>query len=128
MDPFDHPFRNIRKVMYPRLCRELVLPILRTSGSLRNKLRMVSTDRFHASASSKGVKCLSLVIEFVVLASNCSPEIGVGTLTEPQIRRSFRLREFREHCIERHGLNPNDAERICWFNLEVFTLTIVPKR
>jgi hypothetical protein len=40
--------------MYPRLWRELVLPSLRTPGSLRNKLRMVSTERFHASASSEG--------------------------------------------------------------------------
>jgi hypothetical protein len=37
-------------------------------------------------------------------------------------------REFREHCIERHGLHPEDTERICWFNLELFMLTIVPKR
>jgi hypothetical protein len=35
--------------------------------------------------------------------------------------------ELREHCIERHGLHPEDTERICWFNLEVLTLTIVPK-
>jgi hypothetical protein len=33
-------------------------------------------------------------------------------------------REFRKHCIERHRLDPNDTERICWFDLEAFTLTI----
>jgi hypothetical protein len=71
--------------MYPRLRRELVLPILRTPGSLRNKLRIVSTERFHASASSEGVKCFSVVIEFVVLALNCSLEICGGTLTETLI-------------------------------------------
>jgi hypothetical protein len=30
--------------------------------------------------------------------------------------------EFREHCIERHGLDPEDTERICWFDLEALTL------
>ena len=68
--------------MYPRLWRELVLPILRTPGSLRNRLRMVSTERFHASASSEGAKCLSLATEFGVSALNCSLQIRTGTLTE----------------------------------------------
>jgi hypothetical protein len=66
--------------MYPRLWCDLVLPSLRTPGSLRNKFRIVSTERFHASASSEAVKCLS-VIE-LVLALNCSLEIRGGTLTE----------------------------------------------
>jgi hypothetical protein len=30
---------------------------------------------------------------------------------------------FREHCVERHGLDPSDTERLCWFNLEVFATT-----
>jgi hypothetical protein len=34
-------------------------------------------------------------------------------------------REFREHCIERHGLDPKDTERVCWFNLEALTLTLL---
>jgi len=36
-----------------------------------------------------------------------------------------RLCLFREHCIERHGLDPDDTERICWFNLEALTMTLV---
>jgi hypothetical protein len=43
---------------------------------------MVSTERFHVSASSEGVKCFSHVIEFAVLALNRSLEICAGTLTE----------------------------------------------
>jgi hypothetical protein len=37
-------------------------------------------------------------------------------------------RSVREHCIERHRLNPEDTERICWFDLQALTLTIVPPR
>jgi hypothetical protein len=33
--------------------------------------------------------------------------------------------EFREHCIERHGLAPDDTERVAWFDLEVLTLTLL---
>jgi hypothetical protein len=33
--------------------------------------------------------------------------------------------EFREHCIERHGLHPNDTERIFWFDLEALTFTLL---
>jgi hypothetical protein len=33
--------------------------------------------------------------------------------------------EFRDHCIERHGLRPDDTQRICWFNLEALTLTLL---
>jgi hypothetical protein len=33
--------------------------------------------------------------------------------------------QFRGHCIERHGLDPNDTERECWFNLEALTLTLL---
>jgi hypothetical protein len=50
----------------------------------------------------------------------------LAEFSENQLSRC-RL-EFREHCIERHGLNSEDTERICWFNLEVLTLMIVPKR
>jgi hypothetical protein len=34
-------------------------------------------------------------------------------------------RQFREHCIERHGLDPSDTERECWFDLEALTLTLL---
>ena len=34
-------------------------------------------------------------------------------------------RQFREHCIERHGLDPNDTERVAWFNLESLTLKLL---
>jgi hypothetical protein len=37
------------------------------------------------------------------------------------------LREFREHCVERHGLDPNDTERVAWFNLEVLILTMLDR-
>jgi hypothetical protein len=33
---------------------------------------------------------------------------------EDQLTRCRR--EFRQYCIERHGLNPEDTERICWLN------------
>ena len=36
--------------------------------------------------------------------------------------------EFRDHCIERHGLSRDDTERVCWFNLEALTLTLVVRR
>jgi hypothetical protein len=35
------------------------------------------------------------------------------------------LSEFREHCIERHGLDPEDTQRMCWFDLEALTLTLL---
>jgi hypothetical protein len=35
------------------------------------------------------------------------------------------LSRFREHCIERHGLDPDDTERVCWFDLEALTLTLL---
>jgi hypothetical protein len=33
--------------------------------------------------------------------------------------------QFREHCIEWHGLNPKDTEPIAWFDLEALTLTLL---
>jgi hypothetical protein len=36
-----------------------------------------------------------------------------------------QLSRFGEHCIERHGLDPNETERICWFDLEALTLTLL---
>jgi hypothetical protein len=35
------------------------------------------------------------------------------------------LDQFREHCIKRHGLDPNDTERIAWFDLKALTLTLL---
>ena len=35
------------------------------------------------------------------------------------------LRRFREHCIERHGLDPDDTERVCWVDLEGLRLTLL---
>jgi hypothetical protein len=67
--------------MYPRLWRELVLPILRTPGSSRNRFRIVSTERFHASASSVGVKCLS-VVDLCGLCPKLLAGNLWGTLTE----------------------------------------------
>lgn len=32
--------------------------------------------------------------------------------------------EFREHCIERHGLDPDDTERLAWFDLEALALKL----
>lgn len=31
----------------------------------------------------------------------------------------------RGHSIDRHGLDPNDTERLCWFDLEALTLTLL---
>jgi hypothetical protein len=36
-----------------------------------------------------------------------------------------QLSRFREHCIERHGLDPDDTERVYWFDLEALTLTLL---
>jgi hypothetical protein len=35
------------------------------------------------------------------------------------------LDQFREHCIERHGLDPEDTERMCFFDLQALTLTLL---
>jgi hypothetical protein len=35
------------------------------------------------------------------------------------------LRRFREHCIERHGLDPDDTERVRWVDLEGLRLTLL---
>lgn len=56
-----------------------------------------------------------------------SPDCDWGTpISDFSERELDRCRhEFREHCIERHGLDPNDAKRICWFDLEMLTLTLM---
>ena len=56
-----------------------------------------------------------------------TPDCDWGTplldLTGGQLDRCRR--EFRRHCIERHGLDPADTERQCWFDLQAFTLTLL---
>lgn len=57
-----------------------------------------------------------------------TPDCDWGTPLPSKEDQLIRCREeSREHCIERHGLNPENTERICWFNLELLTMTIVPK-
>jgi hypothetical protein len=57
---------------------------------------------------------------------DCDWGVPMPGFSEDQLSRCRR--EFRQHCVERHGLDPKDTERICWFNLEVLTMTLVPKR
>jgi hypothetical protein len=56
-----------------------------------------------------------------------TPDCDWGTplvdLSADQLER-YR-REFREHCIERHGLDATDTERQLWFNLQAFTMTLL---
>ena len=48
--------------------------------------------------------------------------IPVLDLSEQELSRCRR--SFRKHCIERHGLHPKNTG-LCWFNLEVLTLTLL---
>jgi hypothetical protein len=52
---------------------------------------------------------------------DCDWVTPVSSFDAAQLSRCHR--EFREHCIERHGLDPNDTERVCWFDLEALTMT-----
>jgi len=54
---------------------------------------------------------------------DCDWGISVLDLSEQELSRSRR--SFRKHGIERHGLHPKDAGRLCWFDLEVLTLTLL---
>jgi len=54
---------------------------------------------------------------------DCDWGTPVSSLGTDQYSRCCR--EFREHCIERHGLDPADTERICWFDLEALTLRLL---
>ena len=51
---------------------------------------------------------------------DCNWSISVADLNETQLNRAFR-----EHCIDRHGLSPDDTERLYWFDLEALTLTLL---
>jgi hypothetical protein len=57
-----------------------------------------------------------------------SPDCDWGTLPPSFSEVDRYLREFREHCIQRHGLDPKDAERVALFNLEELTLTLLEWR
>jgi hypothetical protein len=54
---------------------------------------------------------------------DCDWGVPVLDLSEQELRRCRR--SFRKHCIEQHGLHPKDTGRLCWFNLEVLTLTLL---
>ena len=51
---------------------------------------------------------------------DCDWGVPLTSFSESQLSR-----RFREHCIERHGLDPEDTERMCWFDLEALTLTLL---
>jgi hypothetical protein len=54
---------------------------------------------------------------------DCDWGVPVLDLSEPELGRCRR--SFRKHCTERHGIHPNDTERLCWFDLEALTLTLL---
>jgi hypothetical protein len=58
----------------------------------------------------------------------CSgPDCGWGwplrELSESPIRKCYE--EFRQHCIETHGLDPNDPEANVHLDLVKYTLTLL---
>lgn len=53
----------------------------------------------------------------------CDWGTPMSSFSEAELARCRR--EFRQHCIERHGLDPNDTERVCWFDLEGLRLTLL---
>ena len=54
---------------------------------------------------------------------DCDWGVPVLDLSQQEMSRCWR--SFRKHCIERHGSHPRDTRRLCWFNLEVLTLTLL---
>jgi hypothetical protein len=54
---------------------------------------------------------------------HCNWRTAINSLSE--IELSLCRREYRDHCIERHGLDPKDTERVCWFDLEGLRLTLL---
>ena len=54
---------------------------------------------------------------------DCDWGIPVLDLSQQEVSRCGR--SFRKHCIERHGLHPKDAGRLCWFDLQVLRLTLL---
>ena len=55
--------------------------------------------------------------------SQCKWGTPVSSLSASQLSRMRR--RFREHCIKQHGLDPDDTERMYWFDLEALTLTLL---
>jgi hypothetical protein len=53
-------------------------------------------------------------------SSDCDWGTPVSSFREGELGRCRD--EFRQHCIKRHGLDPNDGERLCWVDLEALTL------
>lgn len=56
-------------------------------------------------------------------APDCDWVVPLSGLSASQVEECRR--QFREHCIEQHGLNPQDTERVAWFNLEALTLKLL---
>lgn len=56
-----------------------------------------------------------------------TPDCEWGTAIEGRGLEQWEkcFRSFREHCVERHGLDPGDTERSFWFDLETRTLTLL---
>jgi hypothetical protein len=72
------------------------------------------TDRKTRAPSKTYVRCGS---------PDCDWGAPWSSSSASQISRCRR--EFRTHCIERHGLDPKDTERICWLDLVALTLTLL---
>lgn len=54
---------------------------------------------------------------------DCKWQIALIDLSESELER---LRgAFREHCIESHGLSPDDTDRQVWFDFEHHTMTLL---
>jgi hypothetical protein len=55
----------------------------------------------------------------------CKWQIALIDLGESEAER---LRDsFRKHCIESHGLDPDDTDRNAWFDLAERTISIMEK-
>jgi hypothetical protein len=57
---------------------------------------------------------------------DCDWGTPLANFSAGQLKRCRR--EFRKHCIERHGLDPNDVDRFYWFDLEALTLTLLESK
>ena len=56
----------------------------------------------------------------------CDWRVSLRTIEENGLERC-RAR-FREHCVERHGLDPEDTGRYFFFDLETWKFTLLGKR
>jgi len=69
--------------------------------------------------------CMSMRVQNVVVCS--SPDCGWGRYL-PFLREALLndcCAEFREHCIESHGLKPDDVEADVHLDLVRYTLTLL---